>query len=99
MKRAFSSWDATAGRGRTAHRSVDGVATAASAAHDGFAEEASNIARRLWSKVCRAVAAYRERRSAAVMFAELSKLSDAELSRRGIARSDLHRLVSGTPEG
>ena len=32
--------------------------------------------------------------AAAILYAELSGLSDAELERRGIARGDLHRVVS-----
>jgi hypothetical protein len=31
----------------------------------------------------------------AVLYEELSKLSDAELSRRGLSRGDLHRWVAG----
>jgi hypothetical protein len=40
-------------------------------------------------RLCKAFASRRERRVAAVLLAELSRLSDAELHRRGIARHDL----------
>jgi hypothetical protein len=35
---------------------------------------------------------------ATILYAELSKLSDAELRRRGLARDDLHRLASNDGE-
>jgi hypothetical protein len=38
--------------------------------------------------------AEKHRRAAAVLYAELSKLSDADLRCRGLARDDLHRLAS-----
>lgn len=56
--------------------------------------------KRVWSAVRRtsaSVVAYAARRRdayvAAVLYQELSKLSDAELERRGFARGDLHRHV------
>ena len=55
---------------------------------------------RMWCTVRRAcarigqyVAECRESYAAAVLYQELSKLSDAELERRGLARCDLHRKV------
>jgi hypothetical protein len=58
---------------------------------------------RIWSALNRAfarigpyLAAHRDARVAAALYQELSKLSNAELERRGIARGDLHRHVSGT---
>jgi hypothetical protein len=48
----------------------------------------------LWLRICAGLAAYRRRRVAAILYAELSKLSDAELRHRGLARDDLHRLAS-----
>jgi hypothetical protein len=58
---------------------------------------------RIWSAVKRAFAhigpyraAYRDAQVAAALYRDLSKLSDAELERRGIARGDVHRHVSGT---
>jgi hypothetical protein len=47
--------------------------------------------------LCARIAAAFERRAerlgAAVLYEELSKLSDAELERRGIPRGELHRCV------
>jgi hypothetical protein len=58
---------------------------------------------RIWSAVKRAfariglyLAARRDAQVAAVLYQELSRFSDAELERRGIARGDLHRHVFGT---
>jgi len=48
----------------------------------------------LWVRILASLAAYRERLAAAVLCAELSKLSNAELERRGFARGDLHWQVS-----
>lgn len=45
-------------------------------------------------RICEALEAFRRRTAAADLLAELSGLSDAQLERRGIARGDLHRLVS-----
>jgi hypothetical protein len=57
---------------------------------------------RIWNALKRAfacigacLAAHRDAQVAAVLYQELSKLSDAELERRGIARGDLHRHVFG----
>jgi hypothetical protein len=41
------------------------------------------------------LADYQRRRVAAALYAELSKLSDAELERRGIAPGDLARHCAG----
>jgi hypothetical protein len=49
----------------------------------------------VWSGVLEWLAAHRRRRVAVILYAELSKLSDAELERRGIAGGDLHRHISG----
>jgi hypothetical protein len=58
---------------------------------------------RVWQTVKRAsarvavrVARYRDAHADAVLYQELSKLSDAELERRGFARGDLHRHVWGS---
>lgn len=58
---------------------------------------------RVWQAVKRAsahlaarVARYRDAHAEAVLYQELSKLSDAELERRGFARGDLHRHVWGS---
>lgn len=49
--------------------------------------------------LCARIAAAFERRAerlgAAVLYEELSKLSDAELERRGIPRGELHRCING----
>ena len=50
-------------------------------------------ARRTWARIGQYVAECRGSYAAAVLYQELSKLSDAELERRGIARCDLHRQV------
>jgi hypothetical protein len=44
------------------------------------------------------LAACRRRRIAAVLHQEMSKLSDAELERRGLARDDLYRHASEIAE-
>jgi hypothetical protein len=48
----------------------------------------------LWAAVRATLAEWRRHRTAAALYARLSRLSDAELQRRGIRRSDLHRIVS-----
>jgi hypothetical protein len=52
--------------------------------------------RTLWARILQWLAGCQERWAAEVLCAELSKLSDAELERRGIARGDLHRQVFET---
>jgi len=54
----------------------------------------SSVARRLWARICRRLAAWRDRGADAFLYMQLSELSDAGLQRRGLARGDLHRLVS-----
>ncbi len=54
------------------------------------------IALRLATCIAEAFAAAVERYSAAVLYEVLSRLSDEELERRGIARGDLHRHVLST---
>ena len=51
-------------------------------------------AKRACARVAAHVAHYRDAHAEAVLYQELSKLSDAELERRGFARGDLHRHVS-----
>jgi len=48
---------------------------------------------RIWTEAYAAAAAD------AALYQELSKLSDAELERRGIPRGELHRCVFGTSLG
>ena len=50
-------------------------------------------ARRACACIGQYVAECRDSYAAAVLYQELSKLSDAELERRGLARCDLHRNV------
>ncbi|HWE18843.1 MAG TPA: hypothetical protein VG758_16920 [Hyphomicrobiaceae bacterium] len=57
-------------------------------------KQAYGVSNYLWLRICAGLAAYRRRRVAAILYAELSKLSDAELRHRGLARDDLHRLAS-----
>jgi hypothetical protein len=61
-------------------------------------KQAHNVISVLWLRICAGFAAYRRRRAAAVLYAELSKLSDADLRCRGLAREDLHRLASDISE-
>ena len=65
---------------------------------DWRAEEAGNATSMLWTRFCVRLSAYRRRHAAAVLYAELNKLSDSELERRGIARGDLYRVTSETAE-
>ena len=53
-------------------------------------------AKRTFARVAARVARYRDVYTEAVLYQELSKLSDAELERRGFARGDLHGHVSGS---
>jgi hypothetical protein len=50
-----------------------------------------STARRTGVRIVQYLAQCRETYAAAVLYQELSKLSDAELGRRGIGRCDLHR--------
>jgi hypothetical protein len=59
-------------------------------------EQVRDTGKRLWTGILEGLTAWRERRAAAVLYAELSKLSNAELERRGIIPGDLHRQVSET---
>jgi hypothetical protein len=61
-------------------------------------KQAYGVSNFLWLRICAGLAAQRRRRVAAILYAELSKLSDAELRRRGLARDDLHRLASDEGE-
>jgi hypothetical protein len=50
-------------------------------------------AQRAWARIGQYIADCRDSYAAAVLYQELSKLSDSELERRGIARCDLHRQL------
>lgn len=58
------------------------------------AEEALASGKGLWERACAAVVAWRERKAAAMIYAVLSKLPEAELERRGIPRGELGRLLA-----
>jgi hypothetical protein len=62
------------------------------------AKQVENVAWVLWDRLSARLSTYRRRWVAAVLYAQLSNLSDAELERRGFARGDLHRVVSETAE-
>src|SRR5262249_31719172 len=64
----------------------------------GWRKRAYAVANYLWLRICAGLAARRRRKVAAILYRELSKLSDAELGRRGLAREDLHRLTSEISE-
>jgi len=51
------------------------------------------VVKRASARVAARVARYQDAHAEAVLYQQLSKLSDAELERRGIARGDLHRHV------
>ena len=70
--------------------------TSATYLRDGsFYARMWSAARRTCVRIGQYVAQCREAHAAAVLYQELSKLSDAELERRGIGRCDLHRNVFG----
>jgi hypothetical protein len=52
--------------------------------------------RRAWGRIAAYITRRRDEQIAAAAYRELSKLSDVELERRGIARGDLHRHVRGS---
>jgi hypothetical protein len=58
------------------------------------AKQTRSAVRALWAKLCEAFDACRQWTAAEDLYTQLSRLSDAELERRGIARGDLGRLVS-----
>ena len=53
-------------------------------------------ARRVWATIADILTVNAKVRGAAVLYEELSKLSDAELERRGIPRADLPRYIFET---
>jgi hypothetical protein len=55
-----------------------------------------DTARRLGARIIEFIDARADAYAAAALYAELSRLSDAELERRGIPRGDLHRCVFET---
>ncbi len=54
------------------------------------------LVKRLATQAAAAAAIFLDAYAAAAQFDELSRLSDAELARRGLSRADIHRLVSAT---
>jgi hypothetical protein len=66
----------------------------AAAATTGWAfRQVRDQARRLGAHIVGFIDARADAYAAAALYAELSRLSDAELKRRGIPRGDLHRRV------
>ena len=51
---------------------------------------------RLGARIVEILDGFANRRAAAALYEQLSKLSDTELHRRGIPRAELHRWVSGS---
>jgi hypothetical protein len=58
-----------------------------------WAKQARSAAGAFWVKLRALPEVYRRWKAAEALYWELSRLSDAELERRGIARGDLHRLL------
>jgi hypothetical protein len=58
-----------------------------------WAKQAHNLARVLWTRARDRLDAHRRRWVAELLYTELSKLSDIDLERRGMARGDLYRLT------
>jgi hypothetical protein len=86
---------------RHTHSAHDTAEAIAAAQHPGCpspSKQARNVASLLWAGFFERLAAWRKRRAAAVLYTELSKLSDGELRRRGVARVDLHQLASEMAE-
>jgi hypothetical protein len=59
-------------------------------------DQARDTSKKLWTRFLEGLTACRARWAAAALYDELSKLSGAELERRGITPGDLHRQVSDT---
>jgi hypothetical protein len=57
-------------------------------------KNAHGFARRAWTRLCASFQDYRQRSAEALLYMELSQLSDAALKRRGLARDSLYRHVS-----
>jgi hypothetical protein len=55
-----------------------------------------NMANRLGAGIVRFIDDYAEARAAEAMYAQISRLSDAELRRRGLARTELHQWIFTT---
>ena len=53
-------------------------------------------AKRVWVRIADVLIVNAKVRGAAILYEELSKLSDAELERRGIPRADLPRYIFET---
>jgi hypothetical protein len=52
--------------------------------------------KRVWARIADVLTVNAKVGGAAILYEELSKLSDAELERRGIPRADLPRYIFGT---
>jgi hypothetical protein len=58
-----------------------------------WAKQARTVAATLWASARDRYEASRRRKVAEVLYAELSKLSDADLKLRGMARGNLYQLT------
>jgi hypothetical protein len=90
MRRIFVS----GAREAAARGLADGAVAVRGPAFLGLAEGDRSAEAGLWARLCRRLAAWRTQAADAFLYLELSKLSDAELGRRGLARGDLHRPVA-----
>ena len=61
-----------------------------------WGQYARNMANRLGAGIVRFIDDYAGARAAEAMYAQLSRLSDAELRRRGLARAELHQWIFTT---
>lgn len=76
----------------------DGVNRVAVTPIGWSAKQVGSVPCVLWARLRAGLSTYRRRWVAAVLYTELSKLSESQLERRGIARGDLHRLLSEMDE-
>jgi hypothetical protein len=71
-------------------------ASASPRATVAWARQVRDKAHRLGTRIAASLDAYAASLGDAALYQELSKLSDAELHRRGLSRGDLHRSVAGS---
>ena len=74
----------------------DVAAPASPRATVSWARQVRNKAHHLGTRIAAALDTYAASLADAALYEELSKLSDAELYRRGLSRGDLHRSVTGS---
>jgi hypothetical protein len=58
-----------------------------------WGQNVRNMANRLGAGIVRFIDDYAKARAAEAMYGQLSRLSDAELRRRGLARAELHQWI------